>query len=253
MNIKQYFFVLRELTRREIKRKYARSYLGILWSVLNPLLTMAVLSMIFSTMFKRSIENFPIYLLTGQILWQMFTGATNSAMNALVDNKSLLTKVKLPKQIFPLSRIYTALVNLGYSLVAYFCMLMLFRIKPSITMIIVPVVIVLLLLFSIGIGYILSIVYVFFADIKYFYSIILTLWMYMSALFYPVENLNPQMQMIVNANPVYCYIRAMRGGVMYGQWPDTILWIKMICWAVGMLLLGLFVFSANENKIMQKL
>lgn len=253
MNIKQYFFVLRELTGREIKRKYARSYLGILWSVLNPLLTMAVLSMIFSTMFKRSIENFPIYLLTGQILWQMFTGATNSAMDALVDNKSLLTKVKLPKQIFPLSRIYTALVNLGYSLVAYICMLMLFRIKPSITMIIVPVVILLLLLFSIGIGYILSIVYVFFADIKYFYSIILTLWMYMSALFYPVENLNPQMQMIVNANPVYCYIRAMRGGVMYGQWPDTILWIKMICWAVGMLLLGLFVFSANENKIMQKL
>lgn len=253
MNIKQYFFVLRELTGREIKRKYARSYLGILWSVLNPLLTMAVLSMIFSTMFKRNIENFPIYFLTGQVLWQMFTGASNSAMDALVDNKSLLTKVKLPKQIFPLSRIYTALVNLGYSLIAYIFMMALFRIKPSITMIIVPVVIVLLLLFSIGIGYILSIVYVFFADIKYFYSIVLTLWMYMSALFYPVENLNPQMQMIVNVNPIYCYIRAMRGGVMYGQWPDAILWIKMICWAVGMLMLGLVVFNANENKIMQKL
>ena len=95
--LKQYYFVIKQLVDREIKRKYARSFLGVIWSVLNPLMTMAVMSMIFSTIFKRTIENYPIYYLTGTIFWQLFSGATNSAMTALVDNRTLLLKVKLPE------------------------------------------------------------------------------------------------------------------------------------------------------------
>ncbi len=95
--LKQYYFVIKQLVDREIKRKYARSFLGVIWSVLNPLMTMAVMSMIFSTIFKRTIENYPIYYLTGTIFWQLFSGATNSAMTALVDNRTLLLKVKLAK------------------------------------------------------------------------------------------------------------------------------------------------------------
>ena len=95
---KQRMFVIKQLVSREIKRKYARSYLGIVWSVLNPLLSMAVLSMIFSTMFRRSIENFPIYYLTGMIIWQMFSTSTTTAMTALEDNKQLLLKVKKTKE-----------------------------------------------------------------------------------------------------------------------------------------------------------
>jgi ABC-type polysaccharide/polyol phosphate export permease len=102
-DILQYVFVIRELTSREIKRKYARSSLGIIWSVLNPLLMMVVMSLIFSTMFKKSIENYPIYYLTGQIMWGMFSGGTESAMTSLVDNKTLLIKAKLPKHTFILS------------------------------------------------------------------------------------------------------------------------------------------------------
>ena len=89
---RQFAFVIRQLTARELKRKYARSYLGIVWSVLNPLLSMAVLSLIFSQLFRRSIENYPIYYLTGYILWQAFTGSTTAAMTALVDNKPLLLR-----------------------------------------------------------------------------------------------------------------------------------------------------------------
>ncbi|MBQ5850617.1 MAG: ABC transporter permease, partial [Lachnospiraceae bacterium] len=159
-NVKQYLFVIRELTSREIKRKYARSYLGILWSVLNPLLTMAVMSMIFSTMFRRSIENFPIYLLTGNIIWGLFSGATNTSMSALVDNRTLLMKVKLPKQTFVLARAYTALVNFMYTCVAYALMLAVFRIKPSWIMLLFLVDIFFTMLFATGIGYALSIAYV---------------------------------------------------------------------------------------------
>lgn len=250
---KQYFFVIQELTMREIRRKYARSYLGILWSVLSPLLTMVVMSLIFSTMFRRSIENFPIYYLTGNIFWSLFSTATNTSMSALVDNRNLLMKVKLPKQTFVLSRIYTALVNFGYTMIAYVLMLLVFRIRPKLTMLLIPVVVLFALLFAIGVGYILSILYVFFADIKYLYSILLTLWMYLSAIFYPVDQLSETMQRVIGMNPIYVQIAIARDCVMYGRMPEPMMWIKLTGWGMGMFLLGYLVFHKKENQVMQKI
>lgn len=250
--LKQYYFVIKELVSREIKRKYARSFLGIIWSVLNPLLSMAVMSMIFTTMFKRNIENFPIYYLTGLIFWQFFSGATNAAMTALVDNRNLLLKAKLPKQIFVLSRIYTALTNLGYTFIAYALMLIVFRIKPNIYMLLIFIDVLFMLLFAMGIGYILSIVYVFFADIKHLYSIVLTLWMYMCAIFYPYESTTPLMQKIIGANPVYVFIAFAREIVLNGGCPSPDLWVKMILWGVGSFGLGYYIFQKYENRVMQK-
>lgn len=251
--IQQYFFVIRELVSREIKRRYVRSYLGIFWSVLQPLLHMAVMSMIFSTMFKRNVENFPIYFLTGNILWSLFTGATNSAMTALVDNKNLLIKVKLPMMIFPLARVYSALVNLGYSLVAYVCMLIVFRNGVYWTMLFFPVIVGLELLFCIGIGNILSVAYAFFGDIKHLYGILLTLWMYMCALFYPVEGLPDQMRTVVIYNPMYNYIACARKCVMQGEMPTAFEFWYMVIWGVAVFALGQWVFNRNKNKVMQKL
>ena len=250
--LKQYWFVIRELTGREIKRKYARSYLGIVWSVLNPLLTMAVMSAIFSTIFKRSIENFPIYYLTGNIIWSLFTGATNTAMTALVDNKQLLIKVKMPMQVFTLSRVYTAFVNFGYSFVAYIVFLFIFKIKPSVTMVAFIPIIILTLLFATGLSMFLSTAYVFFGDIRHLYGIVLTLWMYMSALFYPVSALSGTMARIVQENPMYCYIAAARECMMYGKFPEMGLWIRMILWSGIMFAAGQIFFAVKKNYIMQK-
>ena len=204
--VKQYGFVVRELVSREIKRKYARSYLGILWSVLNPLLMMIVMSAIFSTMFRRSIENYPIYYLTGNIIFQLFSTATNTTMTCLVDNKQMLIKVKFPMQIFPLSRSVTALVNFGYSCIAYAAILIFFRIPLSVTMLFFPVIVAAAFLFALGVSYILSVAYVFFGDIKHLYSVFLTLLMYCSAIFYPVESITGWMQNFITMNPVYNYI-----------------------------------------------
>ena len=248
---KQYMFVIRELTGREIKRKYARSYLGILWSVLNPLLSMMVMSLIFSTMFKRNIENYPIYYLTANILWLLFTGATNSAMTALVDNKMMLIKVKLPMSIFPLSRCYTAFVNFGYSLAAFVIMLVVFRISPNIYMPLMLLYAFLLFLFSIGIGYLLSILYVVFGDIKHLYSVLLMLWMYLSAIFYPVENTTSMMQKIILRNPVYNFISASRKCVLYAELPSVEEWLRMFGWGIGIYLLGKLVFQKTQDKLVQ--
>lgn len=250
--LKRYIFVIRELVSREIKRKYARSYLGILWSVLNPLLSMAIMSMIFSTIFKRSIENFPIYYLTGNILWALFTGATNSAMTALVDNKNMLIKVKLPMSIFPLSRSCTALANFGYSLVAYVVMLMIYRIHPSVYMPLLFLYTAGLFMFSLGIGYLLSVLYVLFGDIKHLYSVLLTIWMYMSAIFFPVSSTSPRIQAIIVRNPVYNYIACARKCIMEAALPSAEEWARLFVWSVGMYIVGRLYFNKMKNRVLQK-
>ncbi len=248
----QYFFAIKQLVSREIKRKYARSYLGVLWSVLNPLLSMAVMSLIFTTIFKRSIENFPIYYLTGQMLWSFFNTSTSTSMTAIVDNKSLLMKIKLPKQTFITARIGTCVVNLGYTLAAYIVMLFVFKVKPSPAMLLFVVDAGFLILFSMGISYILATLYVFFADIKHLYSVVLTLWMYVSALFYPVDKLAPTIRTIVEINPVYAYIAFARECIMYGTCPDLSRWLQIILWGIGSFGIGYLIYHKNENNIMQK-
>lgn len=250
---KQYAFVIRQLTAREIKRRYARSYLGIVWSVLNPLLSMAVLSLIFSQLFRRSIENYPIYYLTGYILWQSFTGATNAAMTSLADNKMLLLKVKFPMELFILTRVYTALINLGYSLIAYVIMLLVFWIPLSWTILFSPVIILCLFLFALGMSYMLSVAYVFFGDVKHLYSVVLTLWMYCSAIFYPAEQLQGFIRVVIEHNPMYLYIDGLRQAVMYRMLPGGREIILMAAWGVGMYLTGHLVFRRNQMRIIQKL
>ena len=131
-------------------------------------------------------------------------------------------------------------------------MLLIFRVRPSVTMLLFPIAVISLMLFATGISYILSIAYVFFGDIKYLYSVVLTIWMYMSAIFYPVDSVAPLMQDIVNANPIYAYIQFSRECVMYQKVPDMVVWMKVIGWGVGMFLLGYYIFKRKENSVMQK-
>ena len=252
-DLKQYWFVIRELTGREIKRKYARSYLGIVWSVLSPLLYMLVMTLVFSTMFKRNIQNFPLYYLGGYLFWNLFGQISNSVMTVLVDNRNLLLRVKVPKNVFVLSRCYTALVNFLYSLIAFFPLLFLSGVKPSVTMLLFPIDIMLCVMFGLGVGYILSILYVFFADIKYLYSVFLTMLMYLSAIFYPVEQVPAAMQMVINNNPVYCYMLFARDAMIYATFPTTDLWMKTVFWALAAYLLGYLIFLRRENEVMQNI
>lgn len=250
---KQYLFVIHELTSREIKRKYARSRLGILWSVLNPLLMMIVMTMVFSYMFKRSIDNFPLYYLTGSLLWTLFNESTNYSMSALVDNKTLLLKAKLPRQTFVLSRMYTALVNFGFSCVPYVLMLFVFRIRPSWIMLLFPLDVLLTMAFAMGIGYLLSILYVFFADIRYLYSVFLRILLYLTAVFYPVSSLPEALQKVVGLNPVYMSIYIARECMVYGRAPHYTAWLKLSLAALVSCAAGWTVFNRKQNDVMQRI
>lgn len=246
-------FVIRELVSREIKRKYARSYLGVVWSVLNPLLTMAVMSMIFTTIFERNIENFPIYYLTGNIFWQMFTGATNSALTSLADNKKMLIKVKLPMLVFPLARCCTALANFGYSMIAYVIMLVVFQMKPNIYWPLFFIFVGCAFLFALGMGYFLSVLYVLFGDIKYLYSVVLHIWMYLCAIFYPISRTSGIMQEIIIRNPIYNYIACARQCIMEGVPPTIEQWARMFIWSFGVYILGRLFFNKMKSYVMRKM
>ena len=167
--MKQHAFIVRELTMRELRRKYARSALGILWSVLNPLLSMAVLSLIFSGMFRRSIENYPIYYLCGYLIWQMFTAATMASISVFADNRALLLKA----QLFLIARVMTAFVNLLFSLIAFAAVLIVFAIPFHAGMLLIPLIFVLLLGFALGISYLLACAYVSFGDVRHLYTVVL--------------------------------------------------------------------------------
>ncbi len=249
----QYWFVIQQLTSRELKRKYARSVLGVLWSVLNPLLSMGVLSLIFSQMFRRTIENYPIYYLTGYLLWQAFTGTTNSAMTTLADNRTLLLKVKFPMELFVLTRGCTALVNLGYSFVAYGVMLLVFRVEVGWAALFLVPIVGCLFLFSLGISYALSAAYVFFGDVRHLYSVALTLWMYCSAIFYPADQLSGPIRQVVEFNPLYLYIRCLRGAVMEGLPPTWEEIARMVAWGAGVYLVGWGIFRVLREKILLRL
>lgn len=251
--IKQYLFVIRQLSSREIKRKYTRTSLGIIWSVLNPLLTMCVMAVVFTRMFERSIEYYALYLMAGQIIWHLFSGATNSAMTSLIDNKMLLSRVKQPKIIFPMSRVVTAAINFLYTFIAFIVLLICFRIRPNITMLLAPVIFICIVLFCMGVGYVLSCLYGFFGDIKYLYSVFLTIIMYLSAIFYPVGYLGDVVRTIIENNPVYNYISCFRKVMIYGQWPNQAEFIRMFAWAAGGYIIGLFLFRKMENKLMMQL
>ena len=246
-----YWFVVKELVGREIKRKYARSYLGVVWSVLNPLLLMIVMTLVFSTMFRRNIENFPLYYLTGSIFWNLFSTGTDHAMSAIVDNKGLILKSKNPKIIFVISRMGTALVNFGFSLIPYVAILLFFRIRPTWRIILLIPDLLIFLVFCMGLSFFLSVVYVFFADIKYLYSVILRILLYLSAIFYPVDRLPDFMKVIIAYNPVFLAIDIARYSVVYGITPYYTEWIKLIIWAVVTFIVGYISFKKNENKVMQ--
>lgn len=179
--------LLRELVVRDIKVRYRHSALGLVWTVLNPLLMMVVITIVFSTLFKQNIPNFPIYYLSGSLIFAFNSESTTTALNSIISNASLIKKVYIPKYLFPLSNVLSGLVNLGFSLIAMFIVMLITDAPFHATLLLLPIPIFYTFLFSVGLGILLSAVTVFFRDIAHFYSVFILAWTYFTPIFYPVE------------------------------------------------------------------
>ena len=169
--------LLKQLIIRDVKLKYRRSYLGYLWSILNPLMLMMVLVFIFSNVFRFDIPNFPLYMIAGQFLFNFMTEATNMSVGSIIGNASLLKKTYVPKYIFTVSRVGSSLVNLLFSLGALFLVMVFTNAEFSWNLLFFPVIILEVLIFSLGLGLWLAAITVFFRDIQYLWGVFISMWM----------------------------------------------------------------------------
>ncbi|SHK24101.1 ABC transporter permease [Tepidibacter formicigenes] len=247
-NFKKYRPLLKELVLRDIKLKYRRSVLGILWSILNPLLMMLVLTIVFSTLFKRSIDNFPVYLLCGRIIFDFYSQSTREAMTSIVSNGILIRKVYIPKYIFPISKGISTFVNLLFSLIALFIVMIVTNVKITWAIMLIPLPLIYIFIFSIGIGLTLAAYTVFFRDIVHLYSVVLTAWMYLTPLFYPVEIIPDSFKFVIYLNPLYYIIECFREIVLYGQ--IISLQKHLICILISLfsIVFGIIVFKKKQDK-----
>ncbi|MCI9050986.1 MAG: ABC transporter permease [Lachnospiraceae bacterium] len=239
---------MKQLIQRDFKKKYKRSILGIIWSFLNPMSMMVVQYIVFSTIFKSDIENFPVYLLSGTIFFNFFTEAVGEGLNAIVGNASLLTKVYVPKYIYPITKVFSTSINLLISIMPLLVVMIITRQSLTRALFLFPFIIVVLLTFTIGITLILSSAMVFFRDTLFLWGILSMVWMYITPLFYPETIIAERFQIILKINPMYHIIKFVRCIVMNGISPLPEEYGICMLSAIISLLLGIFIFKKTQDK-----
>ena len=247
---KKYKFLFEELVKRDFKEKYKRSILGMGWSILSPLLTLLVMKLIFTEFFGKDMPHYTIYLFSGNLVLDYYKESTKNGMSSLVKNANIFTKINVPKYMFLLSKNVSALVNFGLTLVVYFMFCALDGIHFHFRMLLLLYPILGLLMMNIGIGLILSALFVFFRDIRYLYEVFLTLITYVSAVFYSVDKFSPSGQRLFLLNPVYVFIKYFRCIVIDGKIPSLEYHALCAFYAVIFLVIGGYVYKKLNHQFL---
>lgn len=247
-NFLKYRKLILKLTVKDLKVKYKNSLLGMAWSLLNPLLTMIVLTIVFENIFRFNVDNFPVYLICGQVVFNFFSESTNLAMSSIFRDGQLIKKVYIPKYIFPISKVLFSFVNMCVSLIAIFVVCIFTGVKLTYASLLAPVGLLYVAIFCIGFGLVLCSLGVFFRDLEHIYSVILTIWMYLTPIFYPLNIVPEKYMAFILYNPLYYFVEYIRDTILYGVIPTVQL--NVICFAVsvGMFIVGLFVFYKSQDK-----
>lgn len=248
--LNEHQFLFEELTKRDFRKKYKRTFLGVAWSILSPLLTLLVMQIVFTRFFGGSIPHYTTYLFAGNIIFSYFTEATNSGMAALVSNKDIFSKVNVPKYMFVLSTNVSTLLNFILSLLVFFIFAALDAVvfRWSFLLLLYPTLC--LFAFNIGISMILSAFNLFFSDTSYLYRIFTMLLMYASAIFYSVDAFPAHVQRLFLINPVYAYIKFFRIIVIDGGIPSLSYFLLCGGYAAVALLLGIAIYKRYNNRFM---
>ena len=240
--------LIHELVIRDLKLKYQRSFLGYLWSLLNPLLMMLILNLVFGHVFRFGINNFPLYLICGQTLFNFFSESTGAAMTSVINNASLIRKIYVPGYVFPLTRIVSCFVNMSFSLVAIVLVMCITGARFYWTILTVVFPVLFLFLFCCGTGMLLSALTVFFRDLIHLWNVATLVWLYLTPVFYTPDMLPENVRQIVAHNPLYFYITFFRCAVMQGVLPGPDIWIGCILSSLLSLFIGLMVFRKLKER-----
>ncbi|WP_145139449.1 ABC transporter permease [Paenibacillus sp. Y412MC10] len=247
-NFMKYRYLLIQLVSRDFKVKYKRSLLGVVWSLLNPLLTMIILTLVFSKLFKSNIPNFPVYFLCGSVMFNFFSESTSLALGSIYSNASLIKKVYFPKYMFPFSKNIFSLINLFTSFLAVILVMIATKTGFHLTMLLFFIPIFYLFFFAVGVSLILSCAAVFFRDLAHLYSIVLTALNFLTPVFYPIDILPGTIRPFVEINPLTQAIQMLREMILYNQIPslDEHLMIGSI--TLCTLILGILVFYKKQDR-----
>ena len=247
-NLLKYRPLIHELVIRDLKVKYRRSFLGYLWSLLNPLLMMTVMAVVFSHIFRANVENYPLYLICGQTLFTFFTESTNMSMYAILNNAQLIKKIYIPKFIFPVSRVISCFVTMSFSLTAILLVMIFTRAHFYWTILLAPIPIAFLLLFCCGMGMMLSALSVYFRDITHLWGVVTLAWMYATPIFYTIDMMPKLLMQVMKLNPMYHFLNTFRNLVMLGNIPGPNAWFGCIASGLVVFALGLFVFGKLQKN-----
>lgn len=249
-DFRRFFPLLLNLASRDIKVKYRRSVLGILWSVLNPLLTMLVLTQVFGLLLKVKVENFATYYIVASSLWNFFSESTSLAMTSVLTAAPLIKKVYIPKYIFPLEKCLFALINFAFSLIAVVLVMLCQRVWPTRTILLAPLPVLYCFVFCVGFSLILSALTVYFRDIMHLYSVLLTVWLYLTPVIYPESLVEGHrlVRAVVRCNPMYHFVKYFRDVMMYGRVPPFR--ENLICITIALVTLtaGGLIFAKAQKK-----
>ena len=248
--LKKNQFMLEELIKRDFKQKYKRTVLGMFWSVLNPLLTLLVMRLVFTNFFGRGVPYYTTYIFAGNLMFSYFKEQTNGGMQSLMANASIFTKINVPKYLFLLSKSVSAMINFGLTLLVFFVFAFIDRVPFHWTSFAIIYPICTLTVFNLGVGMILSALFVFFRDIGYIYDIFTLLLMYLSAIFYQVDKLPERVQRLFLLNPVYCAIKYVRVVVIDGNLPSLSYHLLLLLYASVAIAVGAIIYKKFNHKFL---
>ena len=243
-------FLFEELVKRDFKKKYKRTVLGMLWSLLAPLLNVLILMFVFVNIFGRTQEHFIIYIFCGTLVMSFYTEATQGCMRAIMANASIFTKINVPKYLFLFSKNVSALINFGIILVIYFGFVVFDGISFSWQFLLLIYPVICLIIMNIGIGLILSALYIFFKDIQYLYRLFTQVVMYGSAIFYSIDILPQHLQTVFYCNPIFVCITYFRSIVLYNTVPDLSMHLLLAAYAVALFAIGCWIYKKNNYKFL---
>ena len=246
----RYIPLLKNLISRELKKKYRQSLLGYAWCVLNPLLVMIIMTIVFSRMFRNSIENFPVYLFAGRMMYSFVTESAGLMLRSIVSNGQLMRKTRIPYYVFPLASMGGSVVNFLFQLVA-FALVLLFTATPlSIHVFAFPLVCLEMFVFSFGLGMLLAISEIYVRDTNYIFAVFTTAWMYLTPLFYPLSVLPEVLQrMITLLNPAYFFVDMARAVFLYHQWPSAVMLMRGGIAGAVFAFAGLLLYSKVKKQM----
>ena len=248
--IKKNKFLFEELVNRDFKQKYKRTVLGMYWSILSPLLHLSVISLVMTRFFGRSIPHYNVYLFCGTLVMSYYRESTIGGMNSLMANRSIITKIKIPKYMFLLSKNVSSLINFCLTLCVFFIFCIIDHIYFGIHFLLIFYVVLCLVIFNVGVGLILSAIYVFFRDVSYFYDVFLVLLNYVSAIFYKTDSFSPVVQRLFLCNPIYVYIHYFRIIVIDGNVPSLQFHFLCALYAALSLACGFWIYKKYNHQLL---